>query len=122
MMSVRADIGGTVVDASLNVATLRRFHFHQRRPRAVVGSHALSVQKNAEWVSAKRIRHETEVVGRDEKVIHSREASEAKLDPIVKQLLLIRQIDQSDGLKPPDLLRAENIADVGLRKRATPTF
>src|SRR5246127_4504892 len=114
MMSVRADIGVAVVDASLNVAALGRLHFHQRRPRSVVGAHALRVQKNAEWVSAKRIRHETEVVGRDEKIIHSREASEARLDPIVKQLLLIRKIDQSDGLKPPDLLRAENIANVGL--------
>src|ERR1700739_1715402 len=122
MMSVRANIGVAVVDAGLNVSALRRLHFYKRCPRSVVGAHPLRVQKNTERVTAKRIRHETEVVWRDEKIIHGREASEAKLDPIVKQLLLIRKIDQTDGLKAPDLLRAKNIADVGLRERATPAF
>ena len=35
---------------------------------------------------------------------------------------LIREIDQTDRLKAPDLLRAENVADIGVRERVAPAF
>src|SRR6185295_20050510 len=122
MIFVFANLGIAVVETRHHVASFGGLHFPESRPGAVVRAHARGTQDDSEWVSAKSVLHKPEVVRRNEKVIHRGEASEAKLNTVVKQLLLIRDVEDAPRLKAKNLLCAERVPDMFPRKIVAPAF
>ena len=89
-----ADFGVAIVNAAHDIGALSWPDLDQGAPGGVgIGGHSGRVEKNADRVAVKSVLHEEPVIRRDEEVVASRHATEAKFDAIIEELLLVGQID-----------------------------
>jgi hypothetical protein len=113
VVRVGADGRIAIIRTAHDIRPRRRAHLGKRAPGGVwVGGHARRVEENADGIAIEAILDEHVVVGRDEEVIPGSNASDAKLDTVVKQLLVVGKVDDAVGLAATDLLDIEDVANV----------
>src|SRR4029453_10637829 len=112
VVRVGADGGIAVIHAAHDVRPCRRSHLDARAPGGVgVGGHARGVEENADRIAIEAVLDKHVVIRRDEEVVPSGDAADAELDAVVKQRLLVGQVDDSEGLAAEDLLDGKDVAD-----------
>src|SRR4030095_1135262 len=122
-MFVGADRNLAVVTASHHVQLLDGPDLDETAPRGVgIGSHARSVEENADRVAIEAVLNEHVVVGGHEEVVPGGDTARAELDAVIQELHLVGQLDKPERFAAEDLLHREDVADVFSGKAGAEPF
>src|SRR5262249_16311444 len=84
-----------VVNAAHDISAFGRPHLEGSAPGCVgVSGHAWRVEKNAHGIAIKTVLHEKPVVRGNEKIVARGDTTEPDLEVVLKELLLVSQVDQ----------------------------